>query len=67
MTRADTLYFVVVYLDCRDLIKKLLNPDPDRRITLEEIMKHPWIAEGRALGLCCEPVLYLYLMLCPYQ
>ncbi|XP_052242550.1 hormonally up-regulated neu tumor-associated kinase homolog A-like [Dreissena polymorpha] len=32
--------------DCRDLIKKLLNPDPDRRITMEEVLRHAWIAEG---------------------
>ncbi|XP_063404988.1 hormonally up-regulated neu tumor-associated kinase-like [Mytilus trossulus] len=33
--------------DCRDLIRKLLTPDPDKRITLTEAMKHPWIAEGK--------------------
>lgn len=28
--------------DCIDLIKKLLEKDPMRRITLKEIVKHPW-------------------------
>ncbi|KAK3096712.1 hypothetical protein FSP39_002610 [Pinctada imbricata] len=31
--------------ECRDLIKKFLVPEPEKRITLTEAMKHPWIAE----------------------
>lgn len=30
---------------CKDLIIKLLNPNEDRRITIEEVLKHPWIIE----------------------
>ncbi|KAJ8315381.1 hypothetical protein KUTeg_007531 [Tegillarca granosa] len=38
--------------DCRDLLKKFLNPDPDKRISLLEAMKHPWIAESRKPSPC---------------
>lgn len=27
---------------CADLIRRLLNPDPSKRISIKEIMKHPW-------------------------
>lgn len=30
--------------DARDLIKKLLNTDPNERLTIEQVMQHPWIA-----------------------
>lgn len=26
----------------KDLLKKMLLPDPKERITLEDVMKHPW-------------------------
>lgn len=29
--------------DAKDLISKMLNIDPDQRITIEEIWQHPWI------------------------
>lgn len=29
-----------------DLLRKLLNPDPSKRISLKEAMEHPWINEG---------------------
>jgi serine/threonine protein kinase len=29
---------------CKDLIKRMLHKDPSKRITLSEIMTHPWIA-----------------------
>jgi serine/threonine protein kinase len=29
-----------------DLLRKLLNPDPSKRISLKEAMDHPWINEG---------------------
>ncbi|KAH9508967.1 hypothetical protein Btru_048416 [Bulinus truncatus] len=32
--------------DCRDLLKKFLNPDPTRRVTIAEAMCHPWLASG---------------------
>ena len=35
----------------RDLITRILNPDPDERITLEEIKKHKFYLKGKK---CCE-------------
>lgn len=31
-----------VHKDTRDLIRKILCVDPKKRITLQEIMEHPW-------------------------
>jgi len=28
--------------DCRTLLRSMLTPDPNRRITIPEIMRHPW-------------------------
>jgi len=28
--------------DCRALLRSMLTPDPNRRITIPEIMRHPW-------------------------
>ncbi len=30
--------------DCRALLRSMLTPDPNRRITIPEIMRHPWCA-----------------------
>ncbi|GMH39178.1 hypothetical protein BSKO_07076 [Bryopsis sp. KO-2023] len=32
--------------ECRDLIKKILKDDPKQRITISEIMQHPWYKVG---------------------
>lgn len=42
------LDFIYIFpcLVSQDLIKKLLNPNPDLRPTIEEVMSHPWF-EGR--------------------
>jgi serine/threonine protein kinase len=32
-------------VDCRSLIKRMLDKVPDKRITIREIMRHPWIAK----------------------
>ena len=32
-------------LGARDLIGRLLQPDPRKRTTLEEVMNHPWITK----------------------
>ncbi|KAK8838370.1 hypothetical protein M9Y10_032995 [Tritrichomonas musculus] len=31
--------------ECKDLIQLLMNPNPETRITLEEVLNHPWIAD----------------------
>ena len=28
--------------DCRHLLKRMLTPDPAKRVTIPEIMQHPW-------------------------
>ena len=30
--------------DCRHLLKRMLTPDPNKRVTIPEIMQHPWCA-----------------------
>jgi serine/threonine protein kinase len=30
--------------ECRDLIKKMLEKKPEKRISVREILDHPWIA-----------------------
>jgi Neu-associated kinase len=34
--------------DGEDLLRKLLNPDPVKRISLKEAMEHAWLNEGYA-------------------
>lgn len=29
----------------KDLVRKMLTPDPKKRITAEEVLKHPWMVE----------------------
>ncbi|KAF4676199.1 hypothetical protein FOL47_006590 [Perkinsus chesapeaki] len=42
--------------EAQDLIKKLLNPNPELRPSVEEVMQHPWF-EGMDVGeLYLEPV-----------
>jgi serine/threonine protein kinase len=35
----------IVTEDCKDLIVKMLDPNPEKRITIKEIMEHPWISK----------------------
>ena len=32
----------------KDLIMSILNPDPDKRITIEEIKNHPFYLKGKS-------------------
>ncbi|KAF9446868.1 Pkinase-domain-containing protein [Macrolepiota fuliginosa MF-IS2] len=36
---------------CRPLIRKMLEPDPRHRWTIEEVMKHPWV---KGIEVCTE-------------
>lgn len=57
---------------CKDLLKRMLTPDPNLRITTDGIMQHPWCAiiciqgcsiellRGEGLGFCI-PAVYLLL------
>lgn len=33
---------VIISMECMDLLRRLLKPDPAQRITLEGILQHPW-------------------------
>ena len=37
-------------LQCKDLISKLIEPDPKRRLTIQQIQQHPWIANRLKYG-----------------
>jgi len=32
--------------EAKDLIKRILNPNPRKRFTIEQIMMHPWMQTG---------------------
>uniref|UniRef100_A0A914ENN1 Serine/threonine-protein kinase 1 n=1 Tax=Acrobeloides nanus TaxID=290746 RepID=A0A914ENN1_9BILA len=40
--------------ECKDLIIKCLELDPEKRLSLEEVLKHPWIANGEIISLATE-------------
>ena len=35
---------------CIDLLKGILQPDPATRMTIEDIIRHPWYATGLPEG-----------------
>ena len=37
---------LIISENAKDLIKKILKPDPKKRITLEEILEHPFLSYG---------------------
>ncbi|KAF2763060.1 serine/threonine-protein kinase-like protein [Pseudovirgaria hyperparasitica] len=43
--RCDMTIPSFISSDARDLIRKLLQVDPEKRITLDEIERHPWIVK----------------------
>lgn len=34
---------VIRFIDLQDLLKKMLAVDPTRRLTMSQVIKHPWI------------------------
>lgn len=36
-------YFFCNYLDCQDLLSRLLEPSPTKRISMQEILRHPFL------------------------
>lgn len=40
-----TVYFglFLTFLECKDLIQRMLQPEPSNRATMEEIQQHPWL------------------------
>lgn len=41
---------VPVSQECKDLIARILVGDPDRRITVDQILQHPWYVKGLPPG-----------------
>jgi serine/threonine-protein kinase CHEK2 len=41
------LYFTIVHPSsvAQDLVRQLLVPDPSRRLTIDEVLNHPWMTE----------------------
>ncbi|XP_021369212.1 hormonally up-regulated neu tumor-associated kinase homolog [Mizuhopecten yessoensis] len=37
--------------ECRELLKRFLTPEPEKRITLDDTMKHSWVAEGKGIAM----------------
>ncbi|KAI5958410.1 hypothetical protein CANMA_004254 [Candida margitis] len=37
--------------DAKDLITKMLEVNPEKRITIDEIWHHPWVAQGQKSGM----------------
>lgn len=33
--------------NAKDLVKKMLNPDPKQRLTAEEVLEHPWLQNAK--------------------
>ena len=33
-----------VYRECKNLLRKMLRSNPKKRISLKEVMKHPWLS-----------------------
>ncbi|KAI8898497.1 kinase-like domain-containing protein [Globomyces pollinis-pini] len=46
--RFDTEIFLNVSSEAKDLISKFLEVDPQVRITVDEALEHPWIAQNRS-------------------
>jgi len=45
---------VAVSPECKDLLSRILIADPDQRITVQHILRHPWYIKVRAAA-CCPP------------
>ena len=43
--------------DCRALLRSMLTPDPNKRITIPDIMQHPWCPPAAHPGSLVPPLL----------
>lgn len=46
--------------DSKDLLRKMLTKDPDQRITIDEIMKHPFISNEQILQINYKPIFQIF-------
>ncbi|XP_040998900.1 calcium-dependent protein kinase 32-like [Juglans microcarpa x Juglans regia] len=37
----------IVFDNAKDLVKKMLNPDPQRRLTAQAVLDHPWLQNAK--------------------
>ena len=42
----ELFQFVSTILECQDLVCKILTTDPQKRATLQDIARHPWLTAG---------------------
>ena len=42
----ELFQFVSIILECQDLVCKILTTDPQKRATLQDIARHPWLTAG---------------------
>jgi serine/threonine protein kinase len=40
------VHIQLVSFEARDLVQKMMEPDPKNRISAEDALKHPWIVNG---------------------
>lgn len=43
LTRGKFIFYKRLTQQCEDLIKRMLNPNPDLRIRISQILEHPWV------------------------
>lgn len=54
ITEADYTFPSFMSDDAKDLISRILNTDPNKRISLEEVLESPWIKKGTSSALSLE-------------
>ncbi|KAK2465718.1 hypothetical protein APHAL10511_002262 [Amanita phalloides] len=50
IARVDLRFPAIMSSDARDLISKLLQYEPAKRLPLDQVLKHPWIVKYRPKG-----------------
>jgi len=59
---------VLVSADCRDLIGRIFQADPDRRATVEDIRRHPWFLRDLPPELAVrgpmQPFFFYFFFIC---
>src|SRR6218665_2944619 len=41
-----TMMMMMTFADCRNLLHQLIEPNPELRIPLAEIQRHPWVTKS---------------------
>jgi serine/threonine protein kinase len=56
ISRADYYLPDSISSDAKDLLRRILKPNPDERLTITEIISHPWLRETSVASHCEIPV-----------